>query len=305
MDFRIVVRALTPKRLVASTMLVAALSATAVPAATPSAAQQQADDPVVATVNDIAIHESDIRAVDREMGRNLTMQGTRREEIVKLLIDSIVVSAAASNTALDEAEIRARTAFVRNRAIMEQAIAIAGRKAANEQALRKAYDEMVARITIEPEYHLYELYFPVADRDDETAKSAVEAKARKAYERIAKGEAFEAVVREMSDSSSAKANGGNRGYVTRAMMGKELSEAAATLDRGKISKPIKTQAGWHLIKIEETRMRTPPDLETVRGALEAEITRQAQADFVDKLRSEAKIKRLDNVSIGNGAAVAK
>ncbi|MDE2331803.1 MAG: peptidylprolyl isomerase [Bradyrhizobium sp.] len=304
MDFPILSTRLAPKRLVASMMLVAALSATAVPAAPPSTGQSgEADDPVIARVNDVEIRESDFRAADREMGRNLPIrEDVRREEVMKFLIDTIIFSTAPDKSTLDEAEIRARTAFVRNKVIMEQVIAAVGRKAVSEQAVRKAYDEMVAKMAVEPEYHLYELYFPVADRNDETAMKAAEEKARTAYERITKGEAFEAVVREMSDNPSAKANGGNRGYLTRAMMGGEFAAVVPTLERGKSSQPIKTQAGWHLIKIEDTRMRKPPDLESIRDRLEENLARQAQSEFVDKLRSEAKIQRLDNVSTGRGAS---
>jgi peptidyl-prolyl cis-trans isomerase C len=306
MPARSVLRSLASKRLVASTMLVAALSATAVLATPLTERSEPAADPVIARVNDIEIRESDVRAADKEMGRNLPIRAdTRREEVIRFLTDTVIISAAAGETVLNEAEIRSRTAFVRNRVIMEQVIEAVGRQAASEQAVRKAYDEMVAKITIEPEYHLYELYFPVVDRNDEAATKAAEEKARTAYERIAKGEAFEAVVREMSDNPSAKANGGNRGYLLTAVMGKEFAEVAPTLEKGKTSRPFKTQAGWHLIKIEDTRMRTPPDLASSRSGLEFNLAGRARSDFLNRLRSEAKVQRLDNVSAGSSATPGK
>jgi peptidyl-prolyl cis-trans isomerase C len=299
---------LAPKRLVASTLLVAALSATAVlVAADPSTGQPASPstgqpDPVVARVNNIEIRESDVRAADRELGRNLPIGETRREETIKFLIN---ISLTAGQTPLDEAEIRSRLAIVRNRVIMEQIVEAAGRKAVSEQAVRKAYDELVAKMSRDPEFHLYELQFPFSDPKDETAVKAAQEKARTAYERIAKGEAFEAVARDMSDNPSVKANGGNRGYLTLAMMGKEYAEVVPTLAKGKASQPFKTQVGWHLVKIEETRVRTPPDLQSIRDRLETNLTRQAQSDLIDKLRSEAKIQRFDNVSAGSGAALEK
>jgi peptidyl-prolyl cis-trans isomerase C len=303
MDFRIVLHSLAPKRLVASTMLVAALSATAVLAAGPPTGRpEQADDPVIARVNDVEIRESDIRAADREMGRNLPTGESRREETIKFLIN---VSLAAGQTALDEAELRARLAFVRNRAIMEQLVEDAGHKAASEQAIRKTYDEIVAKMTSGPAYHLYELQFPFPKPNDETAAKATEQKARTAYDRIAKGEAFEAVARDMSDIPSVKANGGNRGYLTLAMMGKEFADVVPTLDKGKASQPFKTQVGWHVVKIEETQVRTPPDLQAIRERLETNLIRQGESDFIDKMRSQAKIQRFDNVSAAGGAALEK
>jgi peptidyl-prolyl cis-trans isomerase C len=300
MDPRSIFRSLVSQRLVVSRMLAAALGAAAVLAAAPLTGRAEpAGDPVIARVNDIEIRESDVNAADKEMGRNLPTRGdVRREAVIKFLTDTILFSAAAGETALDEAEIRARTAFARNRVIMEQVIEAVGRKATSEQAVRKAYDEMIAKISVEPDYHLYELYFPIVNRSDATETKAAEEKARTAYERIAKGESFEAVVREMSDNPTAKANGGNRGYLTLAMMGREFAEVAATLEKGKTSHPIKTQAGWHLIKVEETRVRTPPDLAASRSDLELRLATQARSDFISKLQSEAKIQRLDNVSTG-------
>lgn len=304
MDFRIARFSLTPKRLVASAALAVALSAATVLATRSSTARaEQASEAVVVCVNGLEIHESDVAAADREMGRNLTMHPeARREEVIKYLIDVLTVSTAADQAALDEAEIRARVAFVRNRVISEQVIADAGRKAVGEQAVRKAYDDMVAKISTDPEYHLYVLQFPFPNPNDDAAVNAAEEKVRTASQRIANGEAFEAVARDMSDDPSTKANGGNRGYLTRAMMGKEYAEVVTTVDKGKTSQPIKTQVGWHLIKIEETRLRTPPDLQVVRKQLEINLVRQAQADLISKLRSEAKIERLDNASAANRAA---
>jgi hypothetical protein len=302
MDFRITPLLLSPKRLVATAVLAAvlALGAVSVLAEQLSAAPAgQAADPVIVRVNGVDIRESDVAAADREMGRNLTIHPeARREDVIKYLIDTLIISTAADQTELDQAEIRARIEFVRNRVISEQVIAAAGRKAVGEQAVRKAYDELVSKISTDTEYHLYALQFPFPKGSDEATMKVAEEKARAAYQRIANGEAFEAVARDMSDDPSTKANGGNRGYLTRAMMGKEYAEVVPTLDKGRASQPIKTQVGWHLIKFEETRVRTPPDLQAVRERLEMNLSRQAQADLINKLHSEAKIQRLDDDASG-------
>ena len=60
-----------------------------------------------------------------------------------------------------------------------------------------------------------------------------------------------------------------------------------------MSGPIKTQFGWHVLKVEDKRMREPPPFDKVRGELEEYATRKAQTDFVKKLRADAKIERMD------------
>jgi len=62
---------------------------------------------------------------------------------------------------------------------------------------------------------------------------------------------------------------------------------------GQLSNPVKTQFGWHIIKLEDRRSKQPPEFEKVRDQIEAFLSRKAQTDFIAKLRQSAKIERLD------------
>jgi len=67
-------------------------------------------------------------------------------------------------------------------------------------------------------------------------------------ERIKKGEKFAKLAKELSiDSGSAKKDG-NLGYFTKGMMVKQFEEVAFKLQIGKISEPVKTEFGYHIIK---------------------------------------------------------
>ena len=288
------------KRFVMSTALVASLAVSATGA--PQSAEQ-AGDPVIARVNGMEIRESDVRAADKEMGRNLgPQQEGRRDEVIKYLINTLMVSSAADKSKLDEAEIRTRLDFVRNRVISEQVIRAAGRDAvADDRAVRKKYDELIAKMSTDQQYHIYVLEFLVQDSGGEAAAKAAEDKVRNASQRIARGEAFEAVARELSDDPSTKANGGNRGYVALNGLGKELADVVPRLEKGKVSEPIRTQVGWHLLKVVDTRSPAIPDFDQIRDRLKDQIAQQAQSDLIEKLRSEARIQRLDETTSGQVA----
>jgi peptidyl-prolyl cis-trans isomerase C len=56
---------------------------------------------------------------------------------------------------------------------------------------------------------------------------------------------------------------------------------------------VKTQFGWHIIKVEDKRAKQPPEFDKVKDQIEAFLARKAQTDFITKLRQTAKVERLD------------
>ncbi|MDP8919305.1 MAG: peptidyl-prolyl cis-trans isomerase, partial [Pseudomonadota bacterium] len=89
-------------------------------------------------------------------------------------------------------------------------------------------------------------------------------------------------------------DGGDLGFFTKDRMVEPFAEAAFKLEAGQISDPVKSQFGWHVIKVEEKRTKPAPSFEETKDQVEAYLARKAQQDLIVGLRKDAKIERLDD-----------
>jgi len=258
---------------------------------------QAPTDPVLARVNGIEIHQSDLVLAEDDVGQNLPKGGgedAKRDYLISYLTDMILLAQAAeAKRVQDDDEFKRRAAFARNKALMESLLQGEGKLAVTDQALRKVYDEATKQMGEEEEVHARHILFRVANPTDEKASKEAETKVKAVAERLKKGEDFATLAKELTEDPAGKQDGGDLGYFTKEQMVPEFSAVAFKLDKGKVSEPIKTQFGWHVLKVEDKRKRQPPEFDKVKDQLESYVMRKAQVDLVTKLRSEAKIERLD------------
>ena len=140
--------------------------------------------------------------------------------------------------------------------------------------VEKAYNERIAEFTT-PEQRQARHLLIKAGADEAARKTAFdEINAAKA--RIDAGEDFVAVAKELSDDSSTADKGGDLGFFAQGSMLPEFDEAAFSTDKGKVSDPIETQYGYHLIKVEAIKPATETALKDVYENLASDI-RKARA----------------------------
>jgi peptidyl-prolyl cis-trans isomerase C len=280
-------------------LLLAAMLGTAAP----SFGETPGADSVIAVVNGTQVHESEVRLADEMIGRNLPTQDRveRREAVLKVLIDTILLSQAAKDRNIaDQADLQRRMTYARNQGLMNQLLSVTGQQAVTEEAVRTAYEEVVVKpASQEIELHLRHMIFKTAEPKDDAAVQASEEKAKAALERVNKGEDFAAVVADVSEDPTTKAKGGDFDWRSRAQMGKEYAEVAFTMKKGEVSQLIRTSFGWHIIKLEDQRTRKPVDFDKIRDRVAAMVASRAQLELIDKVRAEAKIERIDQVSLAD------
>ena len=241
------------------------------------------DNPVLAKVNGSEIRASDVALAEEELGQSLAQMdpSTRKENVLAFLIDMKIVAKAAEDKKIENNEdFKKRLAFTRNRLLMDSLLATEGKAATTDDAMKKVYEEATKQITGEQEVHARHILVETED----------EAKAIKAE--LDKGADFAELAKKKSKDPGAS-DGGDLGFFTKEQMVPEFSAVAFTLEPGKISDPVKSQFGWHIIKVEEKRSRKAPEFEQVKAQIETYVTRKAQADYVAKLREAAKVERMD------------
>jgi peptidyl-prolyl cis-trans isomerase C len=259
-------------------------------------AQAPAGDPVIAKVNGVEIHQSDLALAEEDIGQNLPAKDEqgKRDYLVNYLSDMILLSKEAEARKVpDTADFKRRVTFARNKALMETLLQDASKAAVTDANLHKVYDEATKQMGAEQEVHARHILFRVANPTDDAASKAAEAKVKAVIDRVKKGEDFNKLANELTEDPSGKTNGGDLGYFTKEQMVPEFSDVAFKLGKGEVSDPVKTQFGWHVLKVEDKRQREAPAFDTVRDQVENFAVRKAQVDLVGKLRADAKIERLD------------
>jgi len=107
------------------------------------------------------------------------------------------------------------------------------------------------------------------------------------------GKDFAELAKEKSTGPSA-AQGGELGYFTKGRMVPEFEAVAFTLKAGEYAKePVKTQFGWHVIKLEDRRETAPPEFDAISDQVRQLVMRERYGDLIKAARAEVEIDVLD------------
>jgi peptidyl-prolyl cis-trans isomerase C len=240
-------------------------------------------DPVVARVNGVDIKQSDLALAEEDVGADMQAAPAeaRREHLISYLADVIMVTQAAEKKKLaDNPEFKRRLAFLRNKLLMGFELQDEAKAAMTEDALKQTYNDAVKSMGGQEEVRARHI---LVEKEDEANAIA---------EQLKGGADFATLAKEKSKDPGAT-DGGDLGYFTKDQMVPEFADVAFKMYPGQLSNPVKSQFGWHIIKVEDKRTKQPPEFEKVKDQIEAYVARKAQSEFVAKLRQTAKIERLD------------
>lgn len=152
--------------------------------------------------------------------------------------------------------------------------------AVDDAALQELYQAEIANL-VEQRHAAHILFEVTADVTDEQAKAA----AQSAIERINAGEEFAAVAKEVSDDIGSAEQGGDLGFAAQGVYDPAFEDALYALENGQISAPVRTDYGWHVIKLLGVQAADVPSFASLKDKLTQDLkSQQVEQRFVEAVR---------------------
>ena len=271
-----------------SALLTSALSF-AVLASLPTFAHAQSadtlsgEDKVVATVNGYEIKTSEVRmAFDDVIGQLPNMPPKLRFPfVVEFLIERHLLAQVASKDAIgDSDDYKRRLAAYQAKALRDSYLAQKISPSVTEEEIKAAYDKESAKVKQTERVRARHILV------------ATEKEANDIEAKLLKGDKFEDLAKQYSLDGS-KDYGGDLGYFTAPEMVKEFSDAAFALKTGETSQPVKTDYGWHIIRMDDRKMGAAQPYDQVKNAIRNVLVRDKVQALLAGLQGTAKVEIID------------
>ena len=258
------------------------LAALALGAALSTAAQAQDTTAatVVAKVNGVEItfgHMIAAREALPEQYKTLP-----NETLFTGILDQLIQQTALEQTVADKLKLtnqlqldNARRDYLSNVALTEVVVG-----AVTDEALQAAYDER------------FKDYAPQKEFSAAHILVDAEEKANELKAQLDGGADFAELAKANSTDTGSGANGGDLGWFGIGQMVKPFEDAVVAAEIGKVAGPIKSDFGWHLILVKETRIAEKPTLDAMREELASELQNRAIDAHIKTVTEAASVERM-------------
>lgn len=247
-------------------------------------AKNGGNDPVVARVNGQPITRSAVLDLYGQLPPPMNQMPI--EQILPGIINELAArkllgEAAEKSKIGDEPAVKAQLQTAREQVLQQAFIDRKLKTELTEPKLKARYEELIKAQPPQEEVHARHIL------------AATEADAKSALDEVKKGADFTEVSKKRSTGPTA-ATGGDLGFFTRDKMVPEFAEAAFALQPGQVTeKPVQSQFGWHVIKVEARRKADAPRFEDVREQVYEIMSNEVVEKTVADLKKTAKIEQYD------------
>jgi peptidyl-prolyl cis-trans isomerase C len=265
--------------LLAPLVLLAGCNKSGVPAAAAPAES-------VATVNGKPVRKSEfelyVASMSRQTGREVSPE--QRGELLDQYISMQLAAEEAEKNGVDkEQKVQDQLALARVQVLVDAGLQkYLEAHPVQDSELRPEYDAQVAALP--REYHARHILV-----DDQKDAEAI-------TRELQGGADFAKLAAKRSKDPSNK-SGGDLGWFTLDTMVKPFADAVRAMSPGELSaQPVRSQFGWHVIKLEESRATTAPPFEEVKDRVKTIVQRKKLQAHLDELRKAAQVEKLEKKS---------
>ncbi|MGA0345826.1 MAG: foldase protein PrsA [Alphaproteobacteria bacterium] len=239
---------------------------------------------VLATVNGEEITQADVDLFYQELPDQMKQIPVEQvqNQILDRLIDQQLILEQAKKAGLDKRpDIERKLAYEKTKILNESYLEIVLEKDVTPERIREVYNRAIA---LEEK------------REEVKARHILvktEAEALEIINALKRGGDFISLAKERSTGPSGK-NGGDLGFFTADQMVPPFSKAAYALRKGETSdKPIQTQFGWHVIKVEDRRLAGARPFEELEPQIREQLVTKAYEKIIQQFRKTAKIEKMN------------
>lgn len=235
-----------------------------------------AAEDLVGKMGDVELHSSELKAILEAQPPDARRQLATDPAALERLVRSELMRKAVLNEARQKGwdkrqELQPLIERARDQVIVSSFVsnvAKPGDGYPSEDEITQFYESNKAQLLAPAQYHLAQIFLPAADGTDK-------AKAEEARKRIGdlsaklgkSGADFATLAKENSAHKESAGKGGELGWVGEEQMGPEIRRAATGLNKGEVSPPVKSAAGWHLIKLLDKKPAATRPLADIRANL--------------------------------------
>lgn len=238
------------------------------------------DNAIVANVNGSPITEAEITIAESQLDQQFSRLSPdqKRAAALTALIEIKLMAAKAVEDGLDQTEkFKREMAFLRERALHSAEVEAIVSTGITDQDVRARYDKQIADTPPESEIRARHILVKT------------EKEANDIIDQLNKGADFETLAVKYSTGPSGP-KGGDLGYFSKGQMVPAFETAAFALAVGEYTKePVKTQFGWHVIKVEDKRVKQPPAFDSVKNQIRNTLMREKYVAAVNQMRDAATI----------------
>ncbi len=239
-----------------------------------------AKDPVVAKVGDVEIHQSELNLAIANLDPQLGQLPDDQKKVAALSasIDVKLLAKDAAAEKLDQTpDFQSHMAYLRDRELHNAYFKAHVADGITDDEVKARYDKEVAALPKQEEVHARHILVKTEDE----AKAIIK--------ELDGGKDFATLAKEKSTDPN-KADGGDLGYFAHGRMVKEFEDAAFALPVGTYTKaPVKSDFGWHVIKVEDKRVAPPPPFDQVKDQVRQLVMRDKYLELLNKAKQESKV----------------